>query len=183
MKKKNLLKPGLWLVGLSLFVSASLMAQDEFEKHKACGYCGMLIAQYAHSRMLITHEDESAAALCSLHCAAIDFAVNIDKTPKIIQVGDYQTKKLIDAETAVWVIGGSKPGVMSRRGKWAFGSRAEAENFRKGSGGDLSTFEQAMKAAYEDMYEDTKMIRERRKMRRMKLDQAAQHQASPGRKP
>ena len=35
------------------------------------------------------------------------------------------------------------------------------------NGGGTITFEQAFKAAYEDMYADTKMIQERRKMRRM----------------
>jgi len=35
-------------------------------------------------------------------------------------------------------------------------------------GGELQSFEQAMKAAFEDLYHDTKMIREKRKMKRMK---------------
>ena len=35
--------------------------------------------------------------------------------------------------------------------------------------GKIASFEEAMKMAYEDMHEDTKAIRERRKMRRMKI--------------
>jgi len=38
-------------------------------------------------------------------------------------VGDFGTKKLIDAEKALWVLGGSKPGVMTKRGKWALRRR------------------------------------------------------------
>lgn len=38
-------------------------------------------------------------------------------------VGDYNTKRLIDAEKAVWVIGGGKQGVMTKRAKWAFEKR------------------------------------------------------------
>ncbi len=34
-------------------------------------------------------------------------------------------------------------------------------------GDNLATFEQAMKTSYEDTYQDTKMIQERRKMRKM----------------
>jgi len=95
---------------------------------------------------------------------AVDLALNIDKNPKTIQVGDYKTKALIDAETATWVLGGSKPGVMTKRAKWAFASRADAEAFVKENGGSLTNLDQALKASYEDMYADTKMIREKRKM-------------------
>jgi nitrous oxide reductase accessory protein NosL len=99
---------------------------------------------------------------------AVDLALNIDKTPKTIQVADFNTKNLIDAEKAVWVIGGDKPGVMSKRAKWAFEKKEDADAFIKSNGGALADFETAIKAAYEDMYADTKMIRERRKAKRMK---------------
>jgi len=57
-------------------------------------------------------------------------------------------------------------GVMTRRAKWAFQKREEGEKFIAESGGTLTAFDEAMKAAYEDMYQDTKMIRERRKMKK-----------------
>jgi len=81
-----------------------------------------------------------------------------------VKVGDFNSKKLIDAEKAFWVIGGNKPGVMTKKAKWAFENKADAEKFIAENGGSLSTFDEAMKAAYEDMYDDTKMIREKRKM-------------------
>jgi copper chaperone NosL len=65
------------------------------------------------------------------------------------------------------VIGGSKMGVMSKRAKWAFENKEDAEKFTRENGGQLATFEQAIQAAYQDMYEDTKMIRDRRKMTKM----------------
>ncbi len=58
---------------------------------------------------------------------------------------------------------------MSKRGKWAFEKKEDAENFMKTNQGKIVSFEEAMKMAYEDMYEDTKAIRERRKMKRMKM--------------
>src|SRR5512136_3014785 len=82
--------------------------------HMNCTYCGMDRAKFAQSRMLIEYDDGSAVATCSIHCAAVDLANNIDKTPKAIMVGDCGTKELIDAEKAFWVIGGSKPGVMTK---------------------------------------------------------------------
>jgi nitrous oxide reductase accessory protein NosL len=58
-------------------------------------------------------------------------------------------------------------GVMTKRAKWAFEKKDDAEKFIKEDGGAIAPFDEAMKGAYEDMYADTKMIRERRKMRKM----------------
>jgi hypothetical protein len=62
---------------------------------------------------------------------------------------------------------------VSRTGKWAFEKRLDAEAFIKTNGGVLATFDDAIKAAYNDMYEDTKMIREKRNM--MKQKQMMEH--------
>jgi len=142
-------------------------AQEDIQKHASCKYCGMDRAKFAFSRMLVTYEDGSQLGTCSIHCLAVELALNIDKTPKTLDVGDYNTTALIDAEKAVWVIGGNKPGVMTKRAKWAFGKKSDAEAFVKAEGGKVATFEDAMKATYEDMYSDTKMIREKRKMKKM----------------
>ena len=149
-----------------VFAASVGFSQEDIEDSPECNYCGMDRKQFAHSRMLIEYEDDSEGT-CSLHCAAIHLAIHIDTAPKGVNVGDYNTKKLIDAEKATWVIGGNKPGVMTRRAKWAFEKKGDAEKFVKENGGRISTFEEAMKAAYEDMYTDTKMIQERRKMKKM----------------
>jgi nitrous oxide reductase accessory protein NosL len=151
----------------SFSLTSVLFAQEDVQKHPSCKYCGMDRAKFAHSRVYVAYEDGSTQGTCSIHCAAIDFALNIDKTPKTMQVGDFYTKMLVDAEKAFWVLEGNKPGVMTKRAKWAFANKEDAEKFMKESGGSQISFEQAFKAAFEDMYEDTKMIQERRKMRRM----------------
>jgi nitrous oxide reductase accessory protein NosL len=120
--------------------------------------------------MLIVYDDGTEVGACSLHCAAIDLAINIDKSPKTIYVGDFNTKKLIDAEQAFWVIGGNKPGVMTKRAKWAFEKKADAEAFIAKEGGTIANLDQAIKASYEDIYTDTRMIRERRKMKRQQME-------------
>ena len=149
--------------------------KDDISVHKGCKYCGMDRGTYNFSRMLIEYDDGTSVAFCSIHCAAVDLANNIDKTPKAIQVGDFNGKQLIDAEKAFWVVGGNKPGVMSKRGKWAFEKKENAENFIKANRGNIVSFEEAMKAAYEDMHEDTRAIRERRKMKRMKMMEQKPH--------
>ncbi len=148
---------------------AFAQTKDDIRQYKACIHCGMDRGSFDFSRMLIEYDDGTIAAVCSIHCAAIDLANNIDKTPKSIQVGDFNRKHLIEAEKAFWVIGGNKPGVMSRKGKWAFEKKEDAENFMNTNQGKMASFEEAMKMAYDDMYEDTKMIRDRRKMMRMKM--------------
>ncbi len=79
--------------------------------------------------MYIEYDNSTSFGFCSLHCAALDLALMIDKMPKSIMVADYGSKKLIEAEKAIWVFGGSKPGVMSKRAKLDFENKTDAEAF------------------------------------------------------
>jgi copper chaperone NosL len=147
-------------------LAVTAFALDDITQSPSCKHCGMDRQKFDFSRMMIEYEDGSSTGVCSLHCAAVELALNIDKAPKVIKVGDFGTKNLIDAEKAFWVVGGTKPGVMSKQGKWAFEKKDAAEAFVKSNGGTLTSFEDAIKIAYTDMYEDTKMIREKRKMKK-----------------
>ena len=164
MKKGNLLMLAFFVI--SGWTAAAVA--DDIGEHASCPFCGMDRAKFAHSRVYIRYEGGSTLGTCSIHCAAVDMAVNIDKTPASIQVGDYNTKTLIDAEKAFWVIGGDTPGVMTGRAKWAFEKKADADAFIQAHGGKAASFDEALEASYEDMYKDTKMIREKRKAKRMK---------------
>jgi copper chaperone NosL len=150
---------------LLVFAASTLaaFAQDEIKQIPNCKYCGMDRQMFSHSRMHIDYDDGSFIGTCSLHCAAMDLGLTMDKMPKNIMVADYGTKKLIDAEKAVWVIGGSVQGVMTKNAKWAFKNKADAEKFIKQNGDALAAFDQAIQQAYEEMYQDTKMIRDKRK--------------------
>ncbi|GER93834.1 NosL family protein [hot springs metagenome] len=136
--------------------------QEDTKAYASCKYCGMDREKFAHTAMTITYDDGTVVGTCSIHCAAIDLAVNMGKSVKLIEVGDYNTKKQIDAQKAFWVIGGSKQGVMTKNPKWAFEKKEDAEAFIKANGGKLATFDEALKAAYSDMYDDTTMIRGKR---------------------
>ena len=162
--KKLVLAVFFFLFALARLSFAADLA--DIEKHPTCKYCGMDRGEYVHSRMLIEYDDGTSFGGCSLHCAAVDLANNIDKTPKTIGVGDYYSKKLIDAEKAFWVVGGNKSGVMTSNPKWAFENKLAAEKFIKENGGAPASFDEAMSAAYNDMYRDIKQIRERRKMKK-----------------
>lgn len=166
MRRAGWIFPIVW-VCLTGFAAVFAQTEGDMQQCPYCRHCGMDRQQFAQSRMLIQYDDGTSLGVCSIHCAAVDLAVNIDKSPQAVQVGDHATKKLIDAENAVWVLGGSKPGVMTKRAKWAFENKADAEKFISENGGDLTNFDGAMKASYEDMWVDTKMIRDKRKMKKM----------------
>jgi copper chaperone NosL len=154
---------------LVLMLAGVLWAlESDVTQIPSCKYCGMNREMFAHSRMLITYEDGSSVGTCSLHCSILEFSLNLDKMPKSILVGDYGTKNLIDAEKAFWVIGGDKPGVMSKKAKWAFADKASAEKFQKEHGGMVAQYDEAVDEAYKSLKDDTQMIREKRKMMRMK---------------
>jgi copper chaperone NosL len=143
--------------------SDEIGGQTDIITHPSCAYCGMDRAKFATSRIFILYDDLSSLGVCSIHCAAVDMAVNIEKEPVSIKTGDYNTGRLIDAEKAVWVIGGEKTGIMTIRAKWAFESEDAADDFIKQYGGEKGTFETAIEASYDDMYRDTRMIRQKRK--------------------
>ena len=155
------------LIGFMLCFTEIVLAQEDVQQMPSCKYCGMDRTKFAHSRMLVTYDDGTTLGTCSIHCLAVDLALNIDKTPSQIEVGDYNSKYLIDAEKAYWVVDGNKPGVMTQQAKWAFQKKEYADKFIREHGGTLTSFEEAMKASYENMYADTKMIREKRKMKKM----------------
>ncbi len=69
---------------------------------------------------------------------------------------------------------------MTKRAKWAFAERAAADAFVKENGGTIVSFEDAVKAAYEDLYQDNRMIREKRKaMKAAKQPAAAPAEKAP----
>ena len=165
MKRNILIKRNVLCFFLAgVFVLISLFFGIAFAENDSCMYCGMKKENYGHSWVIIEHNDGTTEGVCSVHCAAIDMALHTHKPIKSITVGDYDTKKQISADTAYWVIGGSKTGVMTARAKWAFETKEAADNFIKTHGGRPATFGEVMKGAFEDMYEDTLMIQKRRQM-------------------
>jgi nitrous oxide reductase accessory protein NosL len=157
----------LLTVSLILMLAPMALAKQaaDIAAAPACHHCGMDREKFNQSRMVVAYDDGSSVGVCSLHCAAVELATTIDRGTATLLVADYDSKELVDAEKAVWVVGGSKKGVMTAIPKWAFAGRGAAERFTRTNGGTITTFEEAIKAAYDDMYQDTKMIREFRKMK------------------
>jgi copper chaperone NosL len=174
MKKHGLV---LLIIVLICINSHFIFAMDleDIREFPMCKYCDMDRQKHSLSRMLVTYTDGTTVGTCSVHCMALDLAMKMDKIPQTIQVADYNKLILIDAEKAFWVIGGNMPGVMTKNAKWAFENQADAQALISRNSGKLADFEEAMQAAFEDMYADTKMIRERRKMMMKKADENKTH--------
>ena len=137
-------------VALLFFSGTIIFAQDDLKDRRSCGICGMDRKEYGFSRMLVQYEDGGTAGVCSLNCAVIELALNKGRKVKALLVADRDSRTLIDAEQAVWVMGGKKPGVMTQRPKWAFGSSAAAGAFIEVYGGKVVPWPEALVAARED---------------------------------
>jgi len=138
----------LWIAVLMILSLGTVcLAADKVEAPDACVHCGMDRTKFGHSRMIVTYSDGSSAGTCSLNCVVTDMSKNKGKSVKTFQVADYNSRKLIDAKRAAWVIGGSKRGVMTPVAKWAFANKKDADAFIKANGGKAATFDEALKAA------------------------------------
>jgi copper chaperone NosL len=166
----------LFLIGIwGLILAPSAFPHDDINTHPECPHCGMKRGQYLQSRMFIRYLGGKASGTCSIHCTACEMTVNRDKILEEVEAADYFTHALIPAEKAYWVIGGNRPGVMTKRAKWAFKEKGEALRFISENGGQLGDYKDALKTTFTDMYDDTRMVRERRKKQMAGLSDIANH--------
>jgi copper chaperone NosL len=135
------MKTALLLI-CTLFMTIALSA---VENPQNCVNCGMNRETYAYSRVLIVFDDTLKAGTCSIACAHKVAADNASKKITSLKVADFTSLKLIDAQTAVWVVGGKKPGVMSSTPTWAFSDKGGAKKFIAAFGGKLATFQDVWK--------------------------------------
>jgi nitrous oxide reductase accessory protein NosL len=147
----------LFVVFCLILTCAAAGAADTVENPRHCKQCGMDRTVFDQSRMLITYEDGTTAGVCSIHCAAIEMKQKKDKKIKSLMVADYMTRELIDARTAIWVVGGKKDGVMTALAKWAFAREMDAQTFVEENGGKVTFFDEAMKAADEETGEGARL--------------------------
>jgi nitrous oxide reductase accessory protein NosL len=136
---------------LPFLLGAPGYAQDDIKDHPSCRRCGMDRQQFSHSRMLLEFGNGEKVGTCSLRCMALELKENAGRKTRTLKVADYDSRTLLDAEMANWVIGGDVRGVMTKRAKWAFRDKDAARNFTRISGGDIASFLQALQAANEDL--------------------------------
>ncbi len=159
----------IFFVTVIFILPVSAQEYPDQHQHPQCQYCGMDRVKFGHSRMLVKYKDGGEVGTCSLHCMALEYASSISRIPVSLQVADFNSGELLDVNEAFWVIGGDKKGVMTARAKWAFAEKIKAEAFVASHGGNISSFDAALKASYEDMYADVQRIRKMRAMKMQKM--------------
>jgi len=142
------------LISCIFLLFAALAMAAPVEPPADCKYCGMDRSKFSHSRMLITYVDGSSTGTCSINCTGVDRFANREKKVASYQVGEYTSRKLIDAKSGVWVIGGKKRGVMTPVAKWAFADKKSANAFIRENGGKLATFDDALKATEKELADE-----------------------------
>ncbi|OOY06027.1 nitrous oxide reductase accessory protein NosL [Thioclava sp. F28-4] len=161
--------------GLTRFLKTDTAPlENEFEKYPRCPYCGMMRQMFSQTRHLIVYDNDTVDGTCSLHCAAISLALNMDAGPKTIYAGDAgataKVKPLAVVDDMTYVIDAKKPGTMTGTSKYAYADPAKADAAAK-DGGKLASFDEALVMAYADMARDTINIRKRRAERRARAGQ------------
>lgn len=139
------------IVLLPLLSWGTAFAQSDIDQHRDCIHCGMDRKAFGYSRMLVQYEDGTSVGVCSLRCIVTELDANKNRKVKAIQVADRNTRTLIDVEKAVWVLGGSKRGVMTMNPKWAFETKAAADAFIKEFGGAIVSWPEALAAAQKEV--------------------------------
>lgn len=152
----------LLLAGLLVATGALASGQEDAARHQECAYCGMDRRAYGYSRMLIRYRDGAEAGVCSLHCALVELGANPGRAVAALLVADRDTRDLVSADAATWVLGGKKRGVMTARAKWAFATPEAAAVFVREQGGEVVPWEAARRAAEEDLAREQAMERSRR---------------------
>lgn len=134
-----------------LFAAIGYTAVDDIEEHRNCAQCGMDRKAYGYARMLIVYADGESVGVCSLHCCVVELDKQKGREVKTLLAADRNTRTLIDAEKAFWVMGGGKRGVMTKRPKWAFAEEKSARSFIDSNGGAVVSWTEVLDATREEL--------------------------------
>ena len=112
-----------------------------------CVICGMDLVKYYKTSHTSIHND-THYQYCSIHCLEEHLGEGITlKNPKVVDVASL---KLILVSKAYYVVGSKKRGTMSRKSKYAFSTKDDAQKFQTKYGGDIMDFKGAREVAQED---------------------------------
>jgi nitrous oxide reductase accessory protein NosL len=126
-----------------------------------CPLCGMTLPLFYKTNHVATHKGIQKQ-YCSIHCLANDKANGTQV--ENIRVVDNTSLKFIDATKAFYVVGSSKKGTMSMVSKYAFGTKEAANAFAKEFGGEIKSFQEALKIATDGLAKAKKKIAEKREV-------------------
>lgn len=123
-------------------LTAVLMLFFSVQTVERCGQCGMDLSKYQRTRYEIRWGDGTVTKTCGVQCGLTQQILHRDKFKSSV-ARDYFSGKTFDAGTGFYVFG-SKVIADMAPGFIAFRQRADAEKFRKESGGQVLTFDEAV---------------------------------------
>ncbi|ABB44595.1 conserved hypothetical protein [Sulfurimonas denitrificans DSM 1251] len=125
-----------------------------------CPVCGMKLESFyktSHTSK-VNHTDKQ---YCSMRCLAVDMQEHKIDTNDV-KVVDALSQKLIFAKDAHYVVGSDVKGTMSKVSKVAFSSKEAADDFNIEHGGEVVSFEKALKMASESLDSDIEMVQNKK---------------------
>ena len=151
-----------------LAVTSDTTIEHPFQKPKKytdkgrCPNCGMGLNMWARTR----HEfinSEGEHAVCSIRCMA-DISNNSGEKPTMGKTALYlRPEKMVQVENAYYLLGSSAKGTMTMKSKIAFASEEDAKAFQQQYGGKIISFQEALKAAGEELAVSRPKIEKKRK--------------------
>lgn len=127
-----------------------------------CPVCGMNLGQFYKTSHAAEVGDKSHQ-YCSFHCM-VEESMSKNSDPVKPKVVDTNTLEFIDATTAYYVYGSSKPATMSAISSYGFGSKEAADTFAKDFGGEVLTYSTLLEKTKATMADDLKLIEKRQSM-------------------
>lgn len=134
MKKITTILVSLFMVvSLAAFVSAA----------EKCPLCGMDIAGNENTAFVIEKKNGETTTYCCSHCGLWVMTQEGDKV-LFAKVRDFINGEWMDAKNALYIFN-SKATPACTPSWLAFGKKKEAEMFKKGFGGEILSYEKALK--------------------------------------
>lgn len=144
--KRNILWGVLMVAGL--VAGYAVLDAADLRNYPACHSCGASRKECGHSRMVVEYVDGTKRADCSLHCVADSLLTQPSRQPKRFQVADYDSRRLIDADKAHWVLYDNRSQCRGSTAELAFSDQRDADRFVSRYGGKVVDFDGALKIAY-----------------------------------
>jgi len=110
---------------------------------KRCMTCGMDISKYPHTKYVVTTTEGEESITCGVQCG-LTLHLRLKERFKSAMALDLLTNRAFDAQSGFYVykstvITDMAPGFIS------FATRSNAEKFAKGFGGQVVSYEEALK--------------------------------------
>lgn len=139
----------LAVVGVASLVGGyAAFGEADIRNYPECHTCGASRKECNHGRMIVEYADGTKRAECGLHCAADNLLTQPSRQPKRFRVADYDSKRLIDADKAQWVVYDNRNQCRGSTAELAFADGYAADRFVARYGGKRTNFDGALKIAY-----------------------------------